>query len=382
MKPAPTPSPPASPEAESSIRPVRSRVYYFDYLRLWATLGVIMLHTSALIFTVNHKKTVDLTSKFSVADLGDSLGRFGVGCFFMVSGALLLAPEHTFRLRKQVVRVAAPLVFWSVVYALFEAYFKDHHLPRISGTDTHPTDVVEVVKSFFRGAFMYHLWFVYVLVGIYLVMPLLRPLTALPTPRRDALLRYGLLLWVIFTLVLPAAEQIWPKDVSLYHSAFPPLPIGYLGTVVLGFYLHHHGITFRGRPIRRTALLVGAFAGMITGAISIYLELTLRHGSGWGLNNLTPQITLYAACVFLLAKSTFDRPGRHYAFVSLFSRLSYRIYLMHALVLHYLRAISPMKHWYLDDPLLSIPVITVLTVVITFLLAWAIDQIKPLRNYI
>lgn len=370
-------SPQTQTADEGAAAPAK-RVYYFDYIRVWATFGVVVLHSSALIFTRNAKRDVDFVSKFTIADFGDALGRFGVGCFFMVSGALLLAPQHRFRLGKQLLRVAIPLVVWSVVYALFQAYFVKHHLPRVNGSDDHPLDVVEVIKSFFARPLFYHLWFVYVLIGIYLVIPLLRPLTALPAERRAQLLRYGLLLWAAFTIVVPLLHEIWPGKITLYTPAFPAIPAGFLGMAVFGFYLHHHDVPIRSRGL----LLFGCAAGLTTGALVVFYDLTHHRPTAWGLNDLTPQIVLYSACVFLLGKIAFDRPGRAYPFVALFSRLSYRIYLIHALVLHYLRAISPMKHFYLNDPVLSIPTMLVLTIAISFAISWLLDQIKPIRNYI
>jgi surface polysaccharide O-acyltransferase-like enzyme len=267
---------------------------------------------------------------------------------------------------------------WSVIYALFQAYFFDHHLPRITGSDQHPTDVGKVIKSFFAQPLFYHLWFVYILVGIYLIVPLLRPLTALPPERRAQLLRYALVLWVIFSPGVQLLHELWPHEITLYTPAFPTIPVSFVGLVLLGFYLHHHDA-----PIRNPGLLLfGCAAAVVVGALVYFYDLTHARPTGFGLNDQSPQIALYSACVFLFGKVAYDRPGRGYPFVALFSRLSYRIYLMHALVLHYLRAISPMKHWYLNQPVLSIPTMMVLTLVISFALSWLLDQIKPIRNYI
>lgn len=367
----------AEPAVTDSTPSPRVRVYYFDYLRVWATVGVVVLHSAALIVTVNRQHDVDLFSKFTVGDIYDSLGRFGVSCFFMISGALLLAPNHRFRLGRQTLRILVPLIVWSAVYALGNVYFAKQRLVTVNGSNPRDDSLPEALKAYFTGPLAYHLWFVYILVGIYLTVPLLRPITALAPEIRERLLRYALALWLVFTVAIPTIRHIWPSLIAPYAPAFPDFPTGYLGIVLLGFYLHHHAPT-----IPRWLLVIGAAAGAGSTALLVYLEQTRRDGSLWPYDNLTPQVAVFAACVFLLAKSTLDRPGRMFPFISVFSRLSFRIYLAHALILHYLRSISPFKDWYAANPLISIPVLAAMTLAATFALAWSLDRIKPLRPYI
>ncbi|MCW2752454.1 MAG: Surface polysaccharide O-acyltransferase, integral rane enzyme, partial [Aeromicrobium sp.] len=87
----------AHPAAETAA-PVR--VYYFDYLRVWATVGVVTLHSAWLIILARQDPKIHVISQFNVANIYDSMGRFAVSCFFMISGALLLDPGHRFRLRQ------------------------------------------------------------------------------------------------------------------------------------------------------------------------------------------------------------------------------------------------------------------------------------------
>lgn len=353
------------------------RVYYFDYLRVWATVGVVTLHSAWLIILARQDPRTDVISQFNVANIYDSLGRFAVSCFFMISGALLLAPEHRFRLRQQTLRVLVPLMTWSAIYAVFDAYFAVSDLPVVSGSNHQHDNLWAALRAFLSGPLAYHLWFVYVLVGVYLVVPLLRPLTALPSGRRDRLLRYALALWLIFTILLPVVHHFWPGAVKPYAGSFPDFPSGYLGVFILGFYLHHHGL--RVRPI---FYALGALVGVAATCLVVYFEQTFRDGSFWAYSNLTPNVVVFAASVFMLAKTYANRPGRHFAFFSRCSALSFRVYLLHVLVLHYLRAISPIKGWYMDDPLLSIPVMAALTITISFSVAWLIDQVKPIRPYV
>jgi surface polysaccharide O-acyltransferase-like enzyme len=357
--------------------PSRERVYYFDYLRMWAACGVVLLHASSAVFAHYAKPSADLFSKFVVADFGDAAGRFGVSCFFMVSGALLLAPERSFRLGKQLRRVGIPLLVWSAVYLLYTVWLEHHDKPLLSGR-APALRVTSVVKSLLAAPYAYHLWFLYALIGLYLVFPLLRPLTALPEAQRLHLLHYALALWTLFVVLIPTVQRLWPGHLTLYSSLVPSIPAGYLGTAVLGFYLHRQ-LRSTPRPLLVACLAVVSAS---TAALVLFGLLVNDRDWGWALGNFTPWVVLYTACVFVLGKAAFNRPGRAYPFVSLFSRLSFRIYLVHALVLHVLTQLSPMRSWYLHHPVASIPTMVVLTLVISFAFAWLVEQIKPIRSYI
>lgn len=362
--------------------PGRERVYYFDYLRMWATIGVISVHAGAGITDASPHQDGFLTA-FNAGNAYNSLGRFGVGCFFMISGALLLDPLHRFRLGKQLLRVLIPLMFWSAVVVLVNDVLAHRHDVTIGGSSLQdPEDVKHAFVAFFAGPLAYHFWFVYVLVGIYLVVPLLRPLTALPQRQRGRLLRYGLLLWFLFSVVYWTARHADPSVPSYWSGAIPQLPSYYLGLVLLGFYLHHHGIRVRGRELPAGAYLALAVTAVVTTFLLVWLGDTPQTSTPWPYHNLTPQIVGYAAGLFLFAKAVMNRPGRCYPFVALFSRLSYRIYLMHVLLLHYFRQFSPLHDWYYDQPAIALAVAVAFTVVGSFLLAWLLDQIRPIRNYV
>jgi surface polysaccharide O-acyltransferase-like enzyme len=301
----------------------------------------------------------------------------------MISGALLLNPAHRFRLGKQVLRVLIPLMVWSAVIVTANDVLAHRHDPIISGSSLRdPEDVGHAVKAFFAGPLAYHLWFVYVLIGIYLVVPLLRPLTALPAERRGQLLRYGLVLWFVFSVLYWTAQHAYSGTPRYYPSAIPELPSYYLGLFLLGFYLHHHGIRVRGRELPAGGYFALAAAAAVTTFLLVWLVDTNQASTPWPWHNLTPQIVGYSVGVFLFAKGVMNRPGRCYPFVALFSRLSYRIYLMHVLFLHYFRHFSPLHRWYYDQPIAALAVAIAFTIGCSFLLAWLIDQIKPIRNYV
>ena len=353
------------------------RVYYFDYLRVVASISVIVLHTAVLIVNARRKLDVEFVSMFNVANAYDSLLRFPVDCFFMIAGVLMFAPQRRFRVGHQIRRVGIPLVTWSIVYAIANHLFFRENQAVITSSYDGQGPLLSAFLDFFAGPLAYHLWFVYFLIGMYAIAPLIRPLVALPDGQSERLLRYALGLWLVFTVLLPTIAHVWPDTDTLYFASFPSFPAGYLGLPLLGYYLH---IT----PLRiaRPWLVCGFLAGVGTTFLITYFEETQRDQSLWAYENLAPGVVLSSACVFLLAKSTFTGRGRNYRFISLYSRLSFRIYLLYALVLHYVRSLSPLNDWYREQPVLGIPTVAAVTIVLTFAIARTIDLIKPVRSYV
>ena len=161
---------------------VSKRVIYFDILRVVAIFAVVAVHISA-----QHWLDVDVSSRAWFAfNLYCTTGKWSVPIFVMISGALFLGRDTTIRtiLKKNVLRMAGVFVFWSGCYALISLIFRRSPL-------------FDVFSQFITGH--YHLWFLYMIVGLYLLIPLLRPIV-----QNETLMRYFLLLAHVHLLLFSA----------------------------------------------------------------------------------------------------------------------------------------------------------------------------------
>jgi surface polysaccharide O-acyltransferase-like enzyme len=157
-------------------------------------------------------------------DVAYSFVGIGVPLFFMISGALLLQPSKLDEpiglfLKKRVARVGVAFLFWSVIYFLWAYY--------VQGT---PLTFYTVTQELLQGGAYYQFWFIYAIMGIYLLTPLLRMMVK--NAKRD-ILRYLIVLWIIATFVPPLvhlATGLAIDDTLLVLS-------GYIGYFVLGVYL-------------------------------------------------------------------------------------------------------------------------------------------------
>jgi surface polysaccharide O-acyltransferase-like enzyme len=149
-----------------------------------------------------------------------------IGLFFITSGALLLPVElDTFSfLKKRLTKILIPSLIWTAFYV---------------GIHVIPTgDVHAILRSIFSIPFSPQgtgvLWFIYTLVGLYLVAPIISKW--LSTCCKSEL-EFYMLIWGI-TLCYPIFDfflEVRHGDTSiLYYFT------GYLGYFILGYYLNKY----------------------------------------------------------------------------------------------------------------------------------------------
>lgn len=203
-----------------------NRIAYLDGLRVVSTLAVVLLHVSAQYWGT---ETISSPS-WLTATLYDGIVRWCVPVFVMISGALLLDPDRSVKQAWRIKRVLIPLVIWSGVYA-----FVEHALG---------TSWVDTLRSFLTGH--YHLWYIYMLIGLYLILPLLKKIS-----ENERLESYFLLLVFIFNFVIPQAREILRMAAPTLGGLMEVISgkmslqfvLGYSGYFVLGHWLHNRKIS-------------------------------------------------------------------------------------------------------------------------------------------
>lgn len=154
------------------IRQKKKRELNYDILRMLSCIAVIILHVSATFtgaFT-NPDYLGEIYTKHAFTTcVYNALSRFAVPCFLMLTGAFLLDDEKNaefgYFYRRKFKAIGMPVVIFSIlyiVYNLVKALLKDG-----MGFD----DFKEVALLVFKGAPFYHMWYMTVLVGVYLLIP-------------------------------------------------------------------------------------------------------------------------------------------------------------------------------------------------------------------
>ena len=296
-----------------------SHFYWIDLIRVVAVFQVILVHLSYVIFF----KEDLLSPNWIAANFYDSLSRMGVPLFFMVSGYLLLGKSEPVAdfFRKRFVKVGIPTLFWSVAYLLWsvEAYR--------NGTMKPMGIALSMLKAMYLGDVEIHLWFLYILIGIYLVVPILRIFVSAAS-RRD--LTYFVIIWFLATSLFELAHRIigFPTALTI------PVVTGYVGYFMFGYLLADVELGRRGK-------LLSALGCIIAITITFFGTnmLSARVGSidSYFYSYFSPPTVLAAICGFFLLKSLGQSLGKAGVVVRSISETSFGIFLIHIFVIQLLR---------------------------------------------
>lgn len=333
---------------------------YFDILRIIAAFAVVMIHVSAIEW-----KAAEVTSSaWMAANCFDSLARFAVPVFVMISGALLLGGRQTTGqiYKRLVLRVVIAFAFWSAAYAVYH-YVKWG-------------DPERALRELLEGH--YHLWYIPMLIGLYALTPLLRKLA-----ESQSLTRYFLWLAFVLGFVLPQlADTVtlfskeWGHSVSELVGDIH-LSVGYVFYYVLGYVLSRVEISKR---MERYVYLLGGigltFTVVGTAMASVYAGVP-QH---LFYEKFSVNVLLYSVALFILARCHFrlDLSDRAQTALRRLSKCSFGVYLVHAMILEYVQE----QMGTLLTPWLWIPLLTLAVFTVSYLISGILNLIPGLRKYI
>lgn len=169
----------------SASRSIAGRVVWIDILRCVALMLVIVAHIAADGLPDVHG------SQWWGCNFYNALSRLSVPVFVMISGAMFLGRITS--MKRYLIRIVMSLLFWSVFYACFR-------------TSTMMGGEGDYSPQWLLWLMVYdpnHLWFLYMIAGLYLITPLLRVIVRSPQATR-----WMLVLWGIFMIILPTAAYI------------------------------------------------------------------------------------------------------------------------------------------------------------------------------
>lgn len=347
-------------------RGLEQRTEYFDYLRILATFAVMMLHIAAH----NFYETDIRSWQWNTLNIYDGMVRWAVPVFVMISGALFLGGSQSLEqiLKKNVKRILAALAFWSILYAVV-VYFATG------------CGIKNAVAEVFVGH--YHLWFLFMLTGLYLIVPFLRKIV-----ESESFIKYFLLLSFLFSFFLPQLLE----TVSLY-SEFAGSVISrmldnvdfhfaknYVFYFVCGYYLNQVRLEKKSRRVIYAAGIAGFAATIfLTSGVSVWKGEAQETFYGY----FTVNVMFQSILIFVLAKQWFENRSvseKKRRFVRALSKYSFGAYLVHALVIEALNLFG--LHSLAFFPVLSVPAISILVFAISFLISALIHKIPFLKKYI
>lgn len=293
----------------------KDRLIGLDLLKIVSALMIILIHSSANIYN-NH--TVGTSMWFSGIIL-NTIPRFAVPTFLMISGALLL--KKNMEPRNALIKaiyVGFALVVWSISYIVVK---------RILWNEGNI--IYDILSIPFKIGPSGHLWYGYLIVWIYIFLPILKSLY-------DSIDKKLRLYFVFFGLFVPSIldgiiSYFSIDGVILERPTFIYLNLGYIAIIFLGRIIYEN----RNKVGVLTALLLSVTGFAITMIVSV--EISERTGTSVHTFFFETQISniMYAAGVMLLFSKIKlkNLNGLIRSGIIKLSKLSLGIYFSHSLLM-------------------------------------------------
>ena len=361
-------SEPSRPSSESYYFPdskKKNSLEYVNALRVLSVLAVVFMHVSSpLVEGIRDIHSVN----WWVAIIYDSASRWAVPIFVFISGALLLDPAKdepikTF-FKKRAGRILVPLVFWSTFFSIINIY-------------VYKWSLKLVLLKVLNGVPSVHLWYLYMILGLYLMTPTLRRYVRHATESERL---YFIV--VAFAVASPFTMYFFvrSREVNVAFLKFIP----YTAYFVCGYHLS------RVDPARiklkyLMSILLSSIALVVLGT-----ALLMRYTTGdyvWELfhTHFSPLIVVMSIATFLLFikldSLKLPRLSPLYKFFSFMAPYTLGIYLVHIMIIVGIGKYTSI--WaYTIHPIIGIPLTSLLTFAVSFLIVYPIAKIPYLKKIV
>lgn len=322
------------------------REIWLDFLRVTACFLVMVVHSTEPFYLGGDGTLVLTDTDAFWVSVMEGIARCCVP-LFVIASSFLQFPIHYSTgefFRRRAVRILIPMLVWTVVYAL------------VWGEPAANFKGLLLNFNYAAG----HLWFVYMLCGLYLIMPLLSP-WANKVSRRELEVYLGI--WIV-TLLFPFIREAAGGRAPLIHAAdglpaqalFPlwgeaswnPFGLfyyvsGFVGYMLLGLYIRKYLANNRFSGLLGWSFFLVGFVLTTFGLLQRMCESGYFPVTG-GVDVAVGWEAAIAFCGFPVALSALGltlmfrripcKDGAFYKYIVLpLSKAGYGMYLMHMLVL-------------------------------------------------
>ncbi len=326
----------------------------FDLIRVTACLAVILLHVSARPIYL-HMEGGANHDWWLIAIAINSATRWCVPVFVMLSGALLLGRDLPWRdtYLRRLPRMLVVLATATVIYAGWQIGF------------THEFTGPSFLLSLYQGQPYYHLYFFFVVIGLYAIAPVISRFFA----QVDRTTAMGAI--IVACLVASASFTLSGFAPTAFTFSWP-----YIGYFALGFYL------FRYRPELPYAWIALGSYVVTFAAVEAF---ALMKGPGWTWTlyphtYFSPNVFAFSLGIFgmLLSMQVGNRMAKVFAVLAPLTLIAY---IVHPMIMEFLRWTFSVHMPELMRLRYEPPLTYGLTVGISFGAAYVLRRIPVVRRY-
>ena len=339
---------------------MKKRVLYFDVLKIIAIMFVILIHVIS-----EYWENLDVNSNtFIVLSVLESISRFCVPAYFMVSGALFLNEEKKVTikdvLKKYVLKIFLLFVFWNITYSVINSVINHDAITfKLIGN---------ILLDTLLGNGVFHLYFLPIIIGFYLCLPILKQITK---EENRNILKYFIIILFIFFSFNRITNYLF--GISLFYTI---VFTKYLIYFILGYYLNTFNISKKNTNI---IYILGVF-GLIITILGTIISSKVNGITDVFFKNDTFNVILYSSAIFLFAKNNFIRFNE--GLLKVLTQTNFGVYLIHGLVLGFLEYMKLFNILDSTSILLSVIVDSVIIYVLSSFSVYILMKIPYIKKLV
>ena len=347
-----------------------SRILSYDVLRIVGAASVLLIHISAYLIIYFKNGTHNEWMSGNAIQL---LSNAANPIFVMLSGALLLQENRSNEGLAFYKKSWIPIVILTIGWTVFYAFFYAVVLPVL---ENQSPDFRIFVNYCFQmeGSDYPHLWYLYMLIGLYLIIPILRIIA------KKENIKY-ILIFVLISIIAQFIPEFinpfFPKDCIKpgdYVSLFYLQPfLGYTTYLLLGWLIVNYEIK---KPAR-----IGLYFSAISFGIFNFIGLKLGFIKRIAIfSALSIASMLWGVAVFMAIYYLFRGKTTKTRIIEEMAKLSFGEYALHVLFLElFVRFILPYEQFVWKEPVLYIVVAFTCISVVSLLVSFILSRIHKLN---
>lgn len=334
-----------------------NRLNNYDLLRILCAIGVILIHVTGT-YIGNTRELIDQNKEINytlIEAFFDCIGRFAVPVFLMITGVFTLNnPENknfSYFYKKSLKNIFVPTIIFTIIYASYQIIisftFKD-------------IKVENIIKNMILGEPYYHLWYMYMLIGVYILIPFIIRL------KDDIGIKRFKMVSILFFPI--AILSLWTTEFKFNWNF--GMSFLYCSYVMIGYIIS--------KNVKNKSLIkfiIFLILGILLELLATYkvndiiLQGITFDEVKYTIQGPSSPIIALASIFIFIAFSNLEIKQNFY----FISSLTFYIYLVHAgvfdVIKRIFRILNIEKYFYYSNPYCAIPVFAVIIFILSILVS-------------
>ncbi len=346
---------------------MKSRDKNMDLLRIISAFMVVMIHVSG-IYIVEYIENINVD--FIIADIFNSFARFAVPTFVMISGAFILKDsgneDKKTIYKKMWKNIIIPTIIWSIIYFLINISMDI--IQFILGVGE--IDIKTNLLNWIQGKPLYHMWYLYMIIGMYLTVPYIFKVKNKLGERKFTI--FGIVVLIVGMIISYITPVFWIFEW-----------IKYIGYFILGYVIYIYASQNKNN---RKAIIFLMLALFFLTFVFISSEIIVRNNlfnKDYVLVKHELSIFVLPATLCIFAAFSYKKESNFKIDVGKIANHTFNIYIIHAGIILGINMIRDLITQKLPQSILYIPIMTTIVFMLSLGISIILKKLKKeIKTYL